>query len=142
MLHKILVAYDGSKGSTKALTVGSYLAQQCAAELHSITIEEQLPQHRAPVVGGELRTDPKATEYSRIEAIRSGSIAHSFGVPLTQHVLKGHPAQSIVEFAQKYRFDLLVVGLTGHSRIFGQNTWGSTSQSLTALAPCSVLVVK
>jgi nucleotide-binding universal stress UspA family protein len=37
--------------------------------------------------------------------------------------------------------DLLVVGFMGHSRIF-ERVWGSTSQTLTRLAPCSVLVAK
>jgi hypothetical protein len=35
----------------------------------------------------------------------------------------------------------LVVGLMGHSTIFGHE-WGSMSQNLTRLAPCAVLVAK
>jgi hypothetical protein len=35
----------------------------------------------------------------------------------------------------------LVVGFMGYSTIFGHE-WGSTSQNLTRLAPCAVLVVK
>ena len=33
------------------------------------------------------------------------------------------------------------LGFMGHSRIF-ERVWGSTSQNLTRLAPCSVLVAK
>jgi len=33
------------------------------------------------------------------------------------------------------------VGFMGHSRIY-ERIWGSTSQSLTRLSPCSVLVAK
>ena len=46
-----------------------------------------------------------------------------------------------IRFCQEGGFDLLVIGFMGHSRIF-ERVWGSTSQTLTRLAPCSVLVVK
>ena len=57
------------------------------------------------------------------------------------HVMPGHEVQTIIEFCKEGGFDLLVVGFMGHSRIF-ERIWGSTSQTLTRLAPCSVLVAK
>ncbi len=47
----------------------------------------------------------------------------------------------LLPFCQEGGFDLLVIGFMGHSRIF-EWVWGSTSQTLTRLAPCSVLVGK
>ena len=49
--------------------------------------------------------------------------------------------ETIVNFCRGGEFDLLVIGFMGHSRIF-ERIWGSTSQTLTRLAPCSVLVAK
>jgi nucleotide-binding universal stress UspA family protein len=46
-----------------------------------------------------------------------------------------------VTFAKDHGFDLLVIGFMGHSKIFGR-IWGSTSQNLAKLSPCTVLVVK
>ena len=39
------------------------------------------------------------------------------------------------------KFDLLVIGYHGHSRIF-ERAMGSTAQSIVRLAPCPVLVAK
>jgi nucleotide-binding universal stress UspA family protein len=46
-----------------------------------------------------------------------------------------------VSLCKEGGFDLLVIGFMGHSAVFGR-IWGSTSQNLTRLSPCSVLVVK
>jgi len=55
--------------------------------------------------------------------------------------MPGHEVETIVTFAKDHGFDLLVIGFMGHSKIFGR-IWGSTSQNLTKLSPCTVLVVK
>ena len=36
---------------------------------------------------------------------------------------------------------LVVIGFMGHSKIYDR-VWGSTSQNLTRLVPCTVMVVK
>jgi nucleotide-binding universal stress UspA family protein len=141
MFRKILVANDGSAGAQKALRVASDLAKQCEAELHSITVEEDQPPHGARVLGGELRSDRKARDYYHLLTIEAGQTAAASGVRLTSHVLPGHETATIITFAQEHRFDLLVIGFLGHSKIFGQH-WGSTSQNLVQLSPCTVLIVK
>ena len=56
-------------------------------------------------------------------------------------VRQGHEVEEIVTAAREGRFDLLVIGHHGHSRIF-ERTMGSTAQSIVRLAPCPVLVAK
>lgn len=56
-------------------------------------------------------------------------------------MVAGHEVESIATFCKEGGFDLLVIGFMGHSRIF-ERIWGSTSQTVTRVAPCSVLVVK
>jgi nucleotide-binding universal stress UspA family protein len=140
MFKRILVALDGSEGSLKALRAGIELAAYCGAELHSISIEEDLPQYVATVGEFEEVKEKKDAFFEKIntEAI---ALAKSRGVELTPHVMAGHEVQGIVEFCADGGFDMLVVGFMGHSRIF-ERVWGSTSQTLTRLAPCSVLVAK
>lgn len=141
MFRKILVANDGAAGAQRALRMACDLAKQHEAELHSITVEEDQPPHADRVLGGEIRSDQKAHDYYRLLTIEAGQTATASGVRLTSHVLPGHETATIVTFAQEHRFDLLVIGFLGHSKIFGQH-WGSTSQNLAQLVPCSVLVVK
>jgi nucleotide-binding universal stress UspA family protein len=141
MFKKILVALDGSEGSFKALKAGIALAASCGgAELHSISIEEDLPQYVATVGEFEEVKEQKDAFFEKINA-EAIALAKSRGVTLTPHVVAGHEVQGIVEFCADGGFDMLVVGFMGHSRIF-ERVWGSTSQSLTRLAPCSVLVAK
>jgi nucleotide-binding universal stress UspA family protein len=68
-------------------------------------------------------------------------IAPEHKVEIETHVFPGHDVETIVNFCREGGFDLLVVGFMGHSRIY-ERIWGSTSQTLTRLSPCSVLVVK
>ena len=56
-------------------------------------------------------------------------------------IKQGHEVETIVTTAREGKFDLLVIGHHGHSRIF-ERTMGSTAQSFVRLAPCPVLVAK
>ena len=140
MFHKILVANDGSDGAKKALHVAVDLARLYDAELHQISVEEHLP-HYAATVGEVVETKQEAVEYFT-KVIREAEIAaKAKGVSLKAHVLPGHRVETIVTFAKDHSFDLVVVGFMGHSKVFGC-IWGSTSQNLAKLSPCTVLVVK
>ena len=140
MFHKILLANDGSDGAKKALHVAVDLARLYDAELHQISVEEHLP-HYAATVGEVVESEQEAVEYFT-KVIREAEIAAKVqGVSLKAHVLPGHRVETIVTFAKDHGFDLVVVGFMGHSKVFGR-IWGSTSQNLAKLSPCTVLVVK
>lgn len=140
MWHKILVGLDGSDGATKALAVAVKLASQFGAELHSISVEEKLP-HYAATMGEVLESKQEAADYFRRITAEAQQSACAVGVTLHSHVMPGHEVETIVTFAKDHGFDLLVIGFMGHSKIFGR-IWGSTSQNLAKLSPCTVLVVK
>lgn len=140
MFRKILVATDGSEGATKALRAAIDVARRYEADLHSISIEEHLP-HYAATVGEVVEAKQEAADYFRRVTREAESAALASGVRLTAHVIPGHEVEAIVQFVKERGFDLLVIGFMGHSRIF-ERIWGGTSQNLTRLTPCSVLVVK
>ena len=140
MWHKILVGLDGSDGAKKALSVAVKLAAQFGAELHSISVEEKLP-HYAATMGEVLESKQEAADYFRKITAEAKQSARASGATLHSHVMPGHEVETIVTFAKDHGFDLLVIGFMGHSKIFGR-IWGSTSQNLTKLSPCTVLVVK
>jgi nucleotide-binding universal stress UspA family protein len=140
MVSKILVANDGSEGAKKALRMAVDLAKRYDAELHQVSVEEHLP-HYAATVGEVVEAKQEAAEYFRKVIREAELIAQAEGLRLTAHVLPGHEVETIVTFAKDHGFDLLVIGFMGHSKIFGR-IWGSTSQTLAKLSPCTVLVVK
>lgn len=140
MFHRILVALDGSEGAKKALRAAVDLAGRYEAELHSISVEEHLP-HYAATVGEVVEAKQEAANFFRGVVAEAQSAAAASGVRLTSHVLPGHEVATIVQFAKEHRFDLLVIGFMGHSRIF-ERVWGGTSQNLARLSHCAVLIVK
>lgn len=140
MFKKILVAYDGSEGSRKALRRAIEMAFCFDAEFHSISVEEGLPQYVATVGEYEEVKRQKDEFFQKLneEAVE---LARAGGAKLITHIAPGNEAETIVSFCRDSGFDLLIVGFMGHSRIFDR-VWGGTSQTITRLAHCSVLVVK
>lgn len=140
MFNKILVANDGSPGARRAVKLAAELAARFGAEFHSISVEEGLP-HYAATIDEVDAVKEKENHYFEQVSREAGEIAVAAGIELKAHVIPGHEVETIIDFCREGGFDLLVVGFMGHSRIY-ERIWGSTSQTLTRLAPCSVLLAK
>ena len=140
MFRKIAIAHDGSDGACKAFDCALDLASSIYAELHMISVEENLPQHAQTML--EV-TDAKDSEDSYFGQLATQCRARAAlrGVTLACTIRPGHEVETVVNFVREGQFDLLVIGYMGHSRVFDR-VWGGTSQNLTSVAPCSVLVVK
>jgi nucleotide-binding universal stress UspA family protein len=140
MFKKILVGYDGSEGAKKALEVGIDMAEHYGAELHSISVEEDLPHYAATVGEVQEAKAEKNGYFARLNQ-EAAEMAAKEGVSLHTKVMAGHEVETIVDYAKDHHFDLVVIGFMGHSKIYDR-VWGSTSQNITRLVPCTVMVVK
>ncbi len=140
MLRKILIANDGSAGARRALELAADVAACYGAGLHSISVEEDLPKYAATIDEVDAVKEQRNHYFERVNA-EAEMIAAEHQVEIETHVVAGHEVETIVNFCKEGGFDLLVVGFMGHSRIY-ERIWGSTSQTLTRLSPCTVLVVK
>jgi nucleotide-binding universal stress UspA family protein len=139
MYSKILIANDGSAGAARALTAAIELARRLHAPLQMVCVEE-LP--RFPTSVDEV-VEEEAEARKLFDRVIQASHkqAKAAHVKLESHVIPGHAVSSIVEFVERERFDLLVVGFMGHSALYNRLI-GSTTDRLVELAPCQVLVVK
>jgi nucleotide-binding universal stress UspA family protein len=140
MFDRILVAHDGSDGAQKAFDTAVELAAHLKASLHMISVEEDIPRYAETIVEVDEAKQVEDSYFAQLAA-QAKRRAALHAVPLETSVVAGHEVKSIIDFAVQGRFNLLVVGFTGHSRIY-EHLWGGTSQNLTRLSPCSVLVVK
>jgi len=140
MFKKILIANDGSEGARRALKVAVDIAKKYGSELHSISVEEGVP-HYAATIGEVDEFRKEANEYFQKINDEAVEEAGKEGISLHARVQAGHEVETIVQHAKEGAFDLLVIGFMGHSKIFGR-VWGSTSQNITKLSPCTVIVVK
>ncbi|MBO9360211.1 MAG: universal stress protein [Thermomicrobium sp.] len=140
MYRKILVGFDGSPGAQAALRHAIELARLFGAELWSLSVIE-IPQwgtatiaeidEQRRIVEQELSTLQEAAHQQATE----------FGVELHTVTRMGHPAQLLVQEAQRGAFDLLVIGHSGRSGVWGVFL-GTTADKVVGHAPCSVLVVR
>lgn len=139
MYDRILIANDGSPGAARALNAAIELSRRLHAALHMICVEE-LP--RFPATVDEIIEETSAAQKTFDEVISTAiRQAKAARVKLEPHVLAGHAVPSIVEFVERERFDVLVVGFMGHSALYNRLIGGTTDR-LVELAPCQVLVVK
>jgi len=140
MFRKILVGYDGSEGAMKALRTAVDIAKHYGAEVHSISVEEDLPKYAA-TVGEVLEAKAEKNGYFAKLIQEAKEMVAKEGVALHTRVMAGHEVETIVDYAKDHHFDLVVIGFMGHSKIYDR-VWGSTSQNIARLVPCTVMVVK
>lgn len=140
MFRKILVAHDGSEGAQKAFATALDLAARYDAELHMISVIE-VHSHFASTMGEVMEEKEEDDKfYAQVKQQATGMAADR-RVAFQAKVVAGHEVETIIRHAREGGYNLLVIGFMGHSRVFGR-IWGGTSQNLTKLSPCTVLIVK
>lgn len=140
MFAKVLVGFDGSGGAKKALATALELAQAVRCELWAVAVLEHLPRYAASIGEvEEVRTQGR--EYLREVLAEAQTLAVERDVPLQVDILAGQPADALARHAAAHGFDLIVVGHSGHSGVWG-TFLGTTADKLARHAPCSVLVVR
>jgi nucleotide-binding universal stress UspA family protein len=129
---RILVGYDGSSLSKRALKVASFHGRHFNGRIDLLT---SFP-------GGE---DTSADQIQKAEEeIRYASeLVRREGVPCEGHVLVrgGSPAEDILRFAHENQVDEIVLGVKSKSKV-GKFLFGSIVQRVALEALCPVVLVK
>jgi nucleotide-binding universal stress UspA family protein len=140
MFNKILVGYDGSKGGKAALAGAAALAKSFGSQVTALWVRELLPRHSD--LPGEYEGEAEAAdEYFQERQKEVTAVAAQYGVSIACETRRGHPAKTILQLAKDGGYDLLVVGHSDHSELWGR-LLGDTADRITDHAHCSVLVVK
>lgn len=140
MFKRILVGYDGSKGGKAALDRAAAAAKQTNAQVTALWVREPLPRYTD--LPGEPEGEAEAAdEYFRERQKEVADVAAQLGIPIDCETRRGHPAKTIVKVADEGDYDLIVVGHSDHSELWGR-LLGDTADRITDHAHCSVLVVK
>ncbi|MBX3023762.1 universal stress protein [bacterium] len=139
MYHRIVVGLDGSDGAKQALRAALDLGRATGAELHLLSVEE-LPRYADTIdeINGEEQAARRYFKAIQKDALARASAA---GVTARVELRRGHPAVLLPQFAQDVGADLLVIGHSGHSALWGK-LLGTTADKIVDHAPCSVLVVR
>jgi nucleotide-binding universal stress UspA family protein len=144
VFNKILVEYDESPESGRALLSGIHLAKSLNAELRAVSVQENLPPYAAYLdaefPGGTVLLRQKVADYHRDLLIRARQTAQREGVILKTELVEGDEVQAIMECAQRNQSDLLVLGLHRHSLLFSR-LWNHTTHDLAQQLNSSILGV-
>jgi nucleotide-binding universal stress UspA family protein len=142
MIKKILVATDGSDYATKGIEFASDLAAKYKATvylIHVFTPLSSMPE----IDGGVLQQWEDLHEKQAKEIIEEAErVVKKRGVENYQAtLLRGHPAQEIIEFARKTSVDMIVMGSRGAGKL-EMLMLGSVSNKVCHLADCSCVTIK
>src|SRR5260370_225576 len=100
MFNKILVAYDESPESGRALLTGIHLAKSLNAELKAVSVQETLPPYAgyidAGLPGGTSLLRQQAVDNYRDLQTRAQRAARQVGVILKTELCEGYVWQVIV----------------------------------------------
>ncbi len=140
MFHKVLVALDGSAGAQRALQAALQIVHEQELDLWLVSVEEDLPRYVATRDEFEAEKE-RANHYAIAIQEQAEHLAQQAGAQVHRAVLVGHPAKQIVDYAAKGGFDLLVIGHSGHSNLWG-SFLGTNADKIVRHAPCTVMVVR
>lgn len=137
MIKKLLVAYDGSDLSKKAVEMAALIAEgrpTLVTLLAVVELKGSFEGELLPVVNEKL---------AAFEALLQEA-THKFanlGCTLDTEVRVGDVTETILEMATEGHYDLIVLGEKARS-VLVSFFLGSTAYNVARRAPCSVVLVK
>ena len=140
MFHKIMVAYDDSPESVRALKVAIELARGVGADLGVATVLEPVPAYFSFAMFANTAFDWKENNRARCIQLQAQARrwAAAAGLYLDTHLINGDEVSGILECARRYNSDLLVFGMRKH----GWPMAGHTAKDIAERAPCAVLGIR
>jgi len=129
---KILLGYDGSGESQKALDILKRYAKIFSATTYVLTVVDG-GQHAVREI---YQTAEKDLAYAKNSILEEGIPCEA---KLSAQGLE--PGEELVQFAQENAIDLIVIGIEKRSKV-GKLLFGSNAQYVILEAPCPVLTVK
>ena len=170
MYKKIVVPVDGSKPADKALDHAINLAKSISAkgslnkiEIIILFVIPDLPatlgieSPRRSIKTGEVISFPEyVNELHELKRSNAINLLHARKMEFESHITKSNAftlrdevlvshgnsiSDTILEFANKEKADLIVMGNTGLSGLSKLKTLGSVSRSVAEKSSCPVLIV-
>lgn len=139
MFHQLVVGFDGSDPSRRALDRAVELARAGDGRVTLVYAFDPVPFTPLEVYGVAPPT-LRSAEIERAHKMLAHALAEVKTVPTEAVVETGYPADVLVEVARARQADLVVVGSRG-MRALGRFMLGSVSDRVVHQCPCAVLVV-
>jgi nucleotide-binding universal stress UspA family protein len=137
---KVLLAYDGSDASRKALNKAIEITSRENGELVILSVTEpvcpvSITEKECSLLDSSLRTETK----NLLEKIKAEMVKEP--VKAKTVVKEGRPADEIIKFVKENKIDLVVIG--SHGRHGAKKFFlGSVSLRVAEHCPCSVFIAR
>lgn len=148
MVKKILIPFDGSEHSKKAILFAADVAQHHNSELFLIHVvkDKDIPPEILEYVksekinGGIGKVSAKLISEGIMKAARKQ--VQEMGLKIAKSmVFSGDPVEEIIQFAKNNDIDMIVIGSRGLGKIKGL-LLGSVSSKVCHLAECTCVTIK
>jgi len=134
---KLLVGFDGSKESEKALDAAFSLAKSMDSSVFILSVARP-PEPATSVEVQAVLDNAKEQFEENFNRIREK--ASEYNIDLQTATAVGHPAEQIIRRAQEDGVDLIILGRRGRSML-SRIMLGSVSERTLRYAHCPVMVV-
>jgi len=151
-VKSILVAFDGSDDSMKALKVGAELASRLGASLSLVYVSHIGDSHFRDLIGEtefkevletlkrEGKDLPELLAETGRKVLQSATAALAdYNLDVKEIVKLGHPAEEIIKTAEEVDADIVVVGPHSERKSL---VMGSVGREVVERCPRSVLVAR
>lgn len=151
ILSRILVPYDGSKYSNRALSNAIEIAKKDKSKIDIISVVN-VDYIRPPgallgmVSPSSVQAIKKITASAKKETghmlSRQVSKCRAKGIKADSKMLSGNIAEAILKHAKQKKATLIVIGSQGLHGIQKVKVLGSISRKVSELASCPVLIIR
>lgn len=144
---KVLIATDGSEFSKRAAEGFCQTILKPGDEIEIVAAVEPFTHHVGAPFGvmddyyRELIKEARVKAGEIIADAKTQTLEIHPDLNLSSKVLIGSPARAVIEEAEEWGAELIVVGTHGRG-FWGRSLLGSVSSAVLHHSPCSVLVVR
>jgi nucleotide-binding universal stress UspA family protein len=140
--RRILIATDGSETANEAAAFGMEMVGCSGAKIYAIYVIDTTPYRSVSL--DKIWSKEILDEFERVGHEATSyveRIGKSVGVEVESRVLRGHPAEKIINFAEDNNIDMIIIGSLGKGG-YERFVLGSVSEKVVNHAKVPVLVVR
>lgn len=140
--RQILIATDGSETANEAADFGIEMVGCSGAKIYAVYVIDITPYRSVPL--DQIWSKDTLDEFEKAGHEATSyieKIGKAAGAEVESRVLKGHPAEKIISFAEDNNIDMIIVGSLGKSG-YERVLLGSVSEKIIRHAKVPVLVVR
>ena len=147
---KILVPYDGSKYSKKALNEAMEISKKFFSVIYIVNVINVALDTSTNILHSlaNKKLRKLTREFLESENLHTNAVLKNkmkscmkVGVEVRCEVIVGNPTDSLLRFSKNHKIDLVVLGSKGLTKIRKIMALGSVSRKISEEARCPVLIV-